>query len=119
MPVQYHDGVLACGGWLYRYENRVFTPLGGPGAQETFNWSSGVFLGDYYYLAGQNTLYAVDTETGEVAEAFVFDPARKTNNQGGTVYDADTAGCTGPPVMPAKTCIPWPSTQTARWMSSL
>lgn len=89
-PVQYHDGVLACGGWLYRYENGVFTPLGGPGDQETFNWSSGVFLEDYYYLAGQNTLYAVDTETGEVAEAFVFDPARKTNNQGGTVYDADT-----------------------------
>jgi hypothetical protein len=89
-PVQYHDGVVACGGWLYTYEDGTFTLLGGPGSLETFNWSSGAFVGDYYYLTGQRTLYTVDAVTGEIVDQFEFDATRTTYNQGGTVYDADT-----------------------------
>lgn len=95
-PVQYHNGYVICNGFIFRVtrnEEFVLQPVrteavGG----DSFGWSSGVFAGDSFYVAGTTTLYRVSLAEGTVQESFVFDADRTTQYSigGQLVYDEQT-----------------------------
>lgn len=96
-PVQYHDGHVICNGFIYKLERTdssvTFTQVGSTAiGGDAFNWSSGAFVDDLFYVVAKTTVYAVDYKTNTVVDRFIFDEARTaTNNiQAGLAYDKTT-----------------------------
>lgn len=96
-PVQYHGGYVICNGYIYKLvrngDSVTFTQIGSSAiGGDTFNWSSGVFLNDLFYVVAKQTVYAVDYMTGQVKYSYVFDEKRTatSNTQGGAAYDVTT-----------------------------
>lgn len=96
-PVQYHDGYVFCNGYIYeltKEENTVtFNTVGnGTIGGDSFNWSSGAFVHDMFWVSSKTTVYAVDYKTNTVIDKYVFDPDRTATKdvQGGVCYDAET-----------------------------
>lgn len=96
-PIQYHDGYVICNGFVYRLsetENRItFTQVGDAAiGGSAFNWSSGAFVGNLFYVVDKTTVYAVDYRTNTVTDSYQFDASRTatSNVQGGAAYDVAT-----------------------------
>ena len=96
-PIQYYDGYVICNGFIYKVdkenESVTFTQTGDTAiGGDTFNWNSGAFVDDLFYVASRTTIYAVDYTTNTVVDSYIFDANRTAtkNVQGGLCYDADT-----------------------------
>ena len=96
-PVQYHNGYVICNGFIYKIEKEgssvAFTQIGnGAVGGDAFNWSSGAFVNDLFYVASKTTAYAVDYKTNTVFDSYVFDASRTAtqNVQPGLCYDETT-----------------------------
>ena len=96
-PVQYHDGYVFCNGYIYELiqdEDSVTFSMVGEGTigGDVFNWSSGAFVNELFYVASKTTVYAVDYKTNTVMDKCIFDPDRTATMsvQGGLCYDAET-----------------------------
>lgn len=96
-PIQYHNGYVICNGFVYNLikdGNAItFTPVGdGAVGGSAFNWSSGAFVGNLFYVVDKTTVYAVDYTKNTVIDSYQFDASRTatSNVQGGAAYDAVT-----------------------------
>lgn len=96
-PIQYYNGHIICNGFIYKVEKENesvnFTQIGDTTiGGDAFNWSSGAFVDDLFYVAAKTTIYAVDYKTNTIVDSYVFDPNRtaQKNVQGGLCYDANT-----------------------------
>ncbi len=96
-PVQYHDGYVFCNGYIYELVTEeasvAFNMIGdGTIGGDVFNWSSGAFVNDMFWVASKTAVYAVDYKTNTVIDKYVFDPDRTATMdvQGGLCYDAQT-----------------------------
>ena len=93
-PVQYKEGYVICNGFIYKLEKSgdliTFTQVGTSAiGEDTFNWSNGAFVNDFFYVASKTTIYAVDYKTSTVVDSFTFDEDSNASNniQGGVCYD--------------------------------
>lgn len=96
-PVQYHNGYVICNGFIYKLEKESdavsFTQAGTAAiGGDAFNWSSGAFVNDLFYVASKTTVYAVDYKTNTIIDSYIFDASRTAtqNVQAGLCYDEET-----------------------------
>ena len=96
-PIQYHNGYVICNGFIYEIKEEsgsiFFNQVGNTAiGEDAFNWSSGVFIDDLFYVASKATIYAVEYKTNTVVDSYVFDANRTAskNVQGGLCYDENT-----------------------------
>lgn len=96
-PIQYHNGYVICNGFVYEIKEEsgsiIFNQVGNTAiGEDAFNWSSGVFIDDLFYVASKTTIYAVEYKTNTVVDSYVFDANRTAskNVQGGLCYDENT-----------------------------
>lgn len=96
-PVQYHEGYVFCNGFIYKMEKTdnsvTFLAVGDKAiGDDAFNWSSGAFYNDLFYVASKTTVYAVDYKTNTVIDSYVFDAERtaKNNVQPGICLDEES-----------------------------
>lgn len=95
-PIQYNNGYLICNGYIYKVNKNsenVLTQVGNSAiGGNTFNWSQGVFVDDYYYVVATQDIYCVDYKTNTVKYEYKYDADRTTTyNIGGQLcYDDET-----------------------------
>ncbi len=96
-PVQHNGGYVICNGYIYKLEKSEasvsFVQVGDSAiGNDVFNWSSGAFVGELFYVASKTTVYAVDYKTNNVVDSFVFDAESTASNniQPGVCYDTAT-----------------------------
>lgn len=95
-PMQYNKGYLVCNGNIYKVNknsDNVLTQVGeGTIGGDSFNWSQGVFVDNYYYVVATNDIYCVDYKTNTIKYQYKYDENRTTTfNIGGELaYDSTT-----------------------------
>lgn len=93
-PVIYRDGYIFCGKNAFKTtsfevdENGYNMPVWGIG--DDFNWNTGVVVGDYYYVAAVQTLYAVNYKTGEIVSTWKFSSDSNVYTWSGVAYSEET-----------------------------
>ncbi|KPU43346.1 bacterial Ig-like domain (group 2) [Oxobacter pfennigii] len=93
-PIVYSDGYIFCGKNAFKTtsfevdENGRNKPAWS--LNDDFNWNSGTVVGDNYYVAAVQTLYAVKYKTGEVISTWEFSSDNNIYTWGGVAYSKDT-----------------------------
>ena len=93
-PLVYHDGYIFCG--KNAFSTRSFeTDASGYNVpvwsiSDDFNWNSGVFVGDIYYVSAAQTIYAVNYKTGQIIDRWRFSTNKNIFTWSGVAYSAET-----------------------------
>ena len=94
-PVQYNKGYVICNGNIFKVnkdsENILERVGEGTIEGDSFGWSQGAFVGDYFYVTAANNIYCVDYKTNTTVYSYSFDPDSTLSIITGQVcYDENT-----------------------------
>lgn len=94
-PVQYNNGYVICNGNIFKVnkdsENALEKVGEGTIEGDSFGWSQGAFVGDYFYVTATNNIYCVDYKTNTAVYSYSFDPNSTSSSITGQVsYDENS-----------------------------